>query len=153
MKTDHNEVQEEYVVEEAKVVILACAQAVPEPAVLQRFLEEQGLKARVVTEPCSSKVEAYQLLRLLANGADLVWVVGCPEERCRLAEGSTRMGFRVEYARQYLQEIGLEPERLGYTRLAALEKKSLEALSRTVRERQQQLGPKFGTRSPERESS
>lgn len=136
---------------EVKVVILACAQAVPEPAVLQAGLRQQGLAARVVTEPCSSKVEAYQLLRLLANGADLVWVIGCPEDRCRLAEGSTRMGFRVGYAQQYLQEIGLEPERLGYSRLMATEKAAVEAVGRTLRERQMQLGAKFKAGETERE--
>lgn len=138
---------------EVKVVILACAQAVPEPGGLQAALRATGLAARVVAEPCSSKVEAYQLLRLLANGADLVWVIGCPEDRCRLAEGSTRMGFRVGQAQEYLKEIGLEPERLGYSRLAATDKAALEGVGRLLKERQEQLGPKFGVAGTERESS
>lgn len=128
----------------AGVVILACIQAVPEPRDLQTSLREQGVTARVVTEPCSSKVEAYQLLRLLANGADLVWVIGCPEDRCRLAEGSTRMGFRVGYAQEYLQEIGLKPERLGYSRLVAEDQAALATVVATLVQRRQQLGAKFG---------
>ena len=102
-----------------ELVVLACTQAVPQPAALQEALGKVGLQARIVQEPCSSKVEAFQLLRILAGGADLVWVVGCPEQYCLLVEGSTRMGFRVAHAQSYLAELGLEPERLGYSRVAA----------------------------------
>ncbi len=102
-----------------ELVILACTQAVPNPAALNEALKQYGLRARIIQEPCSSKVEAFQLLRILATGADLVWVVGCPEEYCRLVEGSTRMGFRVAYAQTFLTELGLEPERIGLSRVAA----------------------------------
>jgi hypothetical protein len=60
-----------------ELVVLACTQAVPNPAVLNEALKQYGLRGRIIQEPCSSKVEAFQLLRILATGADLVWVVGC----------------------------------------------------------------------------
>ena len=50
-----------------------------------------------------------------AAPTDLVWVIGCPEEQCRYQEGSARMGGRIAYTRRYLEEIGLEPERLGHS--------------------------------------
>lgn len=137
---------------EAKVAILACVQAVPDPAQLQANLRNQGMMARIVTEPCSSKVEAHQLLRLLANGFDLVWVIGCPEDRCRLAEGSTRMGFRVGHAQEYLKEIGLEPERLGYSRLTATATDALMEVAALLKERQARLGAKFRAAGLEKES-
>ena len=92
-----------------ELVVLACTQAVPNPAVLNEALKHHGLRARIIQEPCSSKVEAFQLLRILATGADLVWVVGCPEQYCQLVEGSTRMGFRV----------GVRPEFSHRTRFGA----------------------------------
>ncbi len=119
-----------------EVVVLACTQAIPDPTALKQALQQVGLDSRIIQEPCSSKVEAFHLLRILAQGANLVWVVGCPEQYCQLAEGSTRMGFRVAHAQSYLTELGLEPERLGYSRLAA---GNPEAQAAMVVEMQQRL--------------
>lgn len=124
-----------------ELVVLACTQAVPQPAALQEALGKLGLRARIVQEPCSSKVEAFQLLRILANGADLAWVVGCPEQYCLLVEGSTRMGFRVAHAQSYLTELGLEPERLGYSRVAAGSPEGLAATAAEIQRRAQMLSP------------
>ena len=42
-------------------------------------------------------------------------------------EGSFRLGKRVGHARTYLEEIGLEPERLGLVQLPAGNQKALDA--------------------------
>lgn len=102
-----------------QLVVLACQQAAPEGAVFTGSLAKRGLEVRVIPEPCSSKVEVFQMLRILAADADLLWVVGCPEDACLFTEGSFRMGQRVEYARKYLEEIGLEARRLGMSRIPA----------------------------------
>lgn len=116
------------------IVLLACRQAVPKPEQFSGPLEQAGLKIRVVWEPCSSKVETFQMLRTLADEADLLWVIGCPEKACQLVEGSSRMAKRVGHAQEYLQEIGLEPERLGMLLLPA---GNLEGINATVKEIQQ----------------
>ena len=69
-------------------------------------------RLRVLAEPCSSKVESFQLLRTLATPVDLVWVIGCAEASCRYEDGSRRLGGRVRYVQDYLEEIGLETDRL-----------------------------------------
>ncbi len=132
-----------------EVVVLACQQALPEAAPLVEPLEAAGLKARVVLEPCSSKIEAFQLLRILAADADSVWVVGCPEALCLFTEGSFRMGKRVAWARTYLTEIGLEPERLGLSRLAHGDRHALTALAGEVAEWAKKLGLNPGRRGPQ----
>ncbi|AEB08905.1 hydrogenase iron-sulfur subunit [Desulfobacca acetoxidans] len=123
------------------LVILACTQAVPDPAALNQALEQRGLRGRIIQEPCSSKVEAFQLLRLLASGADMVWVIGCPVEHCLLVEGSTRMGFRVAHAQSYLTELGIESERLGFSRVSAGDPDGLAAAAGEIYEQAQALGP------------
>jgi len=124
-----------------QIVILACQQAIPEVEALAGPLRAAGLKGRVVQEPCSSKVEPYQLLRILAGDADLLWVVGCPEDRCLLLEGSSRMGKRVAYAQKLLAEIGLETERVGMTRLAAPDTQNLAAMVGEIESRAASLAP------------
>ena len=122
------------------VVLMACRQAVPDPALFLGPLEQAGLKARVIAEPCSSKVEVFQMLRTLALEADLLWVVGCPEPACQLVEGSFRMAKRVGHAQDYLMEIGLEPERLGMVQLPAGNQEALAAAVGEILERARILG-------------
>ncbi|MBM4287445.1 MAG: hydrogenase iron-sulfur subunit [Deltaproteobacteria bacterium] len=131
------------------LVVLACTQAVPDPATLSEALQQFGLHGRIIQEPCSSKVEAFQLLRILATGADLVWVIGCPEEYCLLVEGSTRMGFRVAHAQSYLIELGLEPQRLGLSRVAAGDPAALQAVAGEIHELVQTLTPNPARPRPE----
>ena len=122
------------------IVVLACRQAVPEPEQFSGPLEQAGLKVRVIREPCSSKVEVFQMLRTLADEADLLWVVGCPPEACQLVEGSTRMAKRVGHAQEYLQEIGLEPERLGMVHLPFGDPEIISATVKEIQQRAQTLG-------------
>ena len=122
------------------VVLLACRQAVPDPEQFLGPLKEAGLKARVVLEPCSSKVEVFQMLRTLADEADLLWVVGCPKQACQMVEGSRRMTQRVAHAQEYLQEIGLEVERLGLVLLPAGDQETIEATVSEIQKRARTLG-------------
>jgi F420-non-reducing hydrogenase iron-sulfur subunit len=122
------------------IVILACQQAVPDPEVFLGPLRQAGFSPRVIAEPCSSKVETFQMLRLLADEADLLWVAGCPETACRLVEGSGRMVKRALHAQDYLKEIGLEPERLGWSRAPAATAQDAASIVTEIQERAGKLG-------------
>ncbi len=124
-----------------EVVIYACQQAVPDPETLRAAFGKSDIRVRVVSEPCSSKVEAFQLLRTLAADVDLVWFIGCPEDLCRYDEGSRRLGNRVSYTRRYLEEIGLEPDRLDRTLLTPGDEEALAAAVAAIKARLKALGP------------
>jgi F420-non-reducing hydrogenase iron-sulfur subunit len=124
-----------------EVVIYACQQAVPDPDSLRASLGQGGVKVQLLSEPCSSKVEAFQLLRTLAANVDLVWVIGCPEDLCRYSEGSHRLGGRVAYTRRYLEEIGLEADRLGRSLVTPGDVAALEAVIAEIKARLEALGP------------
>lgn len=81
----------------------------------------------------------FRCCRVLAAEADLLWVMGCPEPACQLVEGSFRMTKRVGHARMYLEEIGLEPERLGMVQLPAGNQKALDAAVDEIVERARTL--------------
>jgi coenzyme F420-reducing hydrogenase delta subunit len=66
--------------------------------------------------PCSSKIEISHLLKILAEGADGVEVVGCAEKQCRFLDGNVRAEKRIEYARQLLDKIHMSMDRLGMDR-------------------------------------
>jgi coenzyme F420-reducing hydrogenase delta subunit len=123
-----------------EVVIFACQQAVPDPKVLQAHYGKGPTRLRVLSEPCSSKVEAFQMLRTLATPVDLVWVVGCAENLCRYQEGSHRLAGRVKYSQRYLVEIGLEAERLGHSLITPGDDAALAGVAAEVKNRLEALG-------------
>jgi coenzyme F420-reducing hydrogenase delta subunit len=127
--------------EKVKVVVLACGQAVPEPQALKASLSQAGLAAQVVPEPCSSKIEVYQMLRILARESDLVWMIGCPETACQYLEGSARMGKRVAYAQNYLIELNLEPQRVGMSIVAPGDAGGWKTAAAQIAEQARSLGP------------
>ena len=123
-----------------EVVIYACQQAVPDPEALKGLWGGTKIRLRLLPEPCSSKVEAFQLLRTLATPVDLVWVIGCVEDLCRYQEGSHLLGGRITYSQRYLEEIGLEPSRLGRSVVTPGDVPALAAAVAEIKTRAQELG-------------
>jgi len=124
-----------------EVVIYACQQAVPNPDFLRTQWGKENIRLQVLPEPCSSKIEAFQLLRTLATPADLVWVIGCAEDLCRYNEGSHRLGNRIAYTQRYLEEIGLESARVGRSVVIPGDAPALAAVVANIKAKAQALGP------------
>jgi coenzyme F420-reducing hydrogenase delta subunit len=123
-----------------EVVVFACQQAVPDPEVLKAHWGQGPGSLKVLSEPCSSKVESFQILRTLATPVDLVWLIGCDEAACRYQDGSRRLGGRVRYVQGYLEEIGLEADRLGRSLVTPGDAKALVTIIKEVQARLATLG-------------
>ncbi len=76
---------------------------------------------RVLRLPCTGKLEVNYLLTAFEHGIDGVLVAGCLEGGCHFLEGNLRARKRVERAKVFLEEIGLEPERLEMFNLSSAE--------------------------------
>ncbi len=78
-------------------------------------LIEDGFPANVTINrlPCSGKLEVTTLLNAFENGADGVYVVGCPKDKCHNVMGSRRAAKKVLAAREALSELGVEEERVA----------------------------------------
>jgi coenzyme F420-reducing hydrogenase delta subunit len=97
-----------------KIVVYHCRN-------LQLFKDgEQKTFARLrpglslVAIPCSGKVEAHHLLKTMAGGAQGVLVLACAEKACQYLEGSMRSHKRADYARSWLDRLGIESERIEF---------------------------------------
>lgn len=123
-----------------EVVIYACQQAVPNPDFLRTQWGKDNIRLQVLMEPCSSKIEAFQLLRTLAAPADLVWVIGCAEDLCRYNEGSHRLGNRIAYTQRYLEEAGLESARVGRSVVIPGDAPGLAAVLADIKAQAEALG-------------
>jgi len=78
-------------------------------------LQELGFpeNVRLTRVPCTGKLEVATLLKAFEDGADGVYVVGCPTDGCHNVEGSQRAAKRVAAVRDALQELDVEPERVN----------------------------------------
>lgn len=91
--------------------------------------------------PCTGKVDVEYILRAFEEGADGVYVVACPVGNCHHSTGNVRAGKRIEYAKQLLQAVGLEGDRLGMFYLTAGQAHAFADAATQMTERVRKLGP------------
>ena len=100
-----------------EIVVLFCQHCVvPDADLSVATMATSRFRARLVMMPCTSKVEPSHLLKILAEGADGIQVVGCPHRQCRRLDGNLRAEKRIEYVRRLLHQIRMGAERLGMER-------------------------------------
>jgi coenzyme F420-reducing hydrogenase delta subunit len=115
-----------------------CAYAAADLAGSMRL--EYPDNVRVLRLPCTGKLEVNYILAAFERGVDGVIVAGCLEGGCHFLEGNLRARRRVERARQFLSEIGLEPDRLGMFNLSSAEGPRFAEIVKTMVERIKRLG-------------
>ncbi len=77
-------------------------------------LLEDGFPANITINrlSCSGKLQVSELLKAFEDGADGVYVVGCPTDSCHNVMGSQRAAKKVLAVKSALKELGVEPERI-----------------------------------------
>jgi coenzyme F420-reducing hydrogenase delta subunit len=119
-----------------RIVVVYCRNAVSSVAeLLEGPYTAKGFSAFFAALPCSSKIESSHPLKILADGADGVLVVACPEGHCRCMVGNVRAEKRINYVRALLDKAGMGAERLTLERGEDLTEKDLLELA------QRRLGP------------
>jgi len=73
---------------------------------------------RIISTPCTGKLEMEHILQAFENGIDGILVVGCLEGGCHFVEGNLRARKRTDRIRSILDEIGLEADRLKMVNLS-----------------------------------
>jgi coenzyme F420-reducing hydrogenase delta subunit len=95
------------------ITVFFCQQLDANQDINRRSLEKElGPRIRFFPLPCSGRIEPLHLLSALESGADMVYLVTCPEGVCRYQEGNVHARKRLMYAQKLIEEIGLERERI-----------------------------------------
>ncbi len=106
-------------------------------------LQELGFpeNIRLTRVPCTGKLEVATMLKAFEDGADGVYVVGCPADGCHNVEGSQRAAKRVAAVQEALQELDVEPERAKMYHLPrGLHPQFIDA-AREMNQRIEKIGP------------
>ena len=83
---------------------------------------------RVVNVPCSGRVTPTFLTTALMQGYDAVLVVGCKTDECHYKHGNALEQGRAEVVGGLLDLLGLEPERVQFAWIGALDRGRFPAL-------------------------
>lgn len=127
-----------------KPVILAlcchyCAFAAADLAGSMRL--QYPATVRVLRFPCTGKIEVNYIMEAFESGVDALFVAGCLEGGCHFQEGNLRARRRVERAKKFMEEIGLEPERLEMFNLSSADGPRFAEIVTIMHERLEKLGP------------
>ena len=96
---------------------------------------------KIVSVPCTGKVDVIHLLHSLEKGADGAYVVGCLEGECRYNSGNFRARKRVEQAQEILEKIGIGGERVQMYNLSSSEAPRFVQYAVEMTDKILELGP------------
>ena len=80
-------------------------------------------------------------MKAIEDGADGVYVAGCLEGECHFLTGNLKAKRRVQYVKKTLEELGIEPERVGMFNLSAGEGPRFAEIAIEMVSRIKELGP------------
>lgn len=100
--------------EPIRIISFCCQNAI----ITDHVIAEAGWHAfepeiKIVSVPCSSKVETLSIIKAFESKADGVFVIGCKENTCRLLDGNLRAQRMINYTKSLLDEIDIDSSRLS----------------------------------------
>jgi F420-non-reducing hydrogenase iron-sulfur subunit len=96
---------------------------------------------RIISLPCTGKVDLIHILKAFEKGADGVYVAGCLEGACQYTSGNIRARKRVAQAKEILEKIGVGGERVEMYNLSSSEAPRFAEIAEEMTERIRALGP------------
>jgi F420-non-reducing hydrogenase iron-sulfur subunit len=118
-----------------------CAYAAADLAGTSRM--QYPTNVRIIRVPCSGKVDITYLLRAFETGADGVIVAGCLEGGCHFIEGNLHAKARVNFAKDILNAIGINGNRLEMFNISSAEAPQFVKIIEEMTARITKLGPAF----------
>jgi len=96
---------------------------------------------RVIRVMCSGRVDPTFVLKSFRQGADGVLICGCHPGDCHYQEGNYKCLRRYKLLKKYIQQMGIEPDRLHLEWISASEGKQFAELVDSMTARITELGP------------
>jgi F420-non-reducing hydrogenase iron-sulfur subunit len=96
----------------SKIYVFYCTTSYDQTQLMQNY-SPPGNEMKVVSLPCSGKLDILYLIKAFETGADGVAVMMCKEGECRYLEGNMRAKKRAEVVEELLKETGLGEGRVA----------------------------------------
>ncbi len=96
---------------------------------------------RIIRVMCSGRVETTFVLKAFREGADGVLICGCHPGDCHYHEGNYKCLRRYHLLQKYIQQMGINKDRLRLEWISASEGKQFAELADEMTEQVMELGP------------
>jgi len=90
---------------------------------------------------CSSRVDPLFVIRAYLNGADGVLIAGCHPGDCHYQSGNYKTNRRVKLLKKFLEDMGVESERVRFEYVSASEGQKFAAVVTDFVSELKRLGP------------
>jgi coenzyme F420-reducing hydrogenase delta subunit len=98
-------------------------------------------KLELVELPCAGRIDARAILAAFEQGADGVFVAGCPSHECLNLSGSARAEQRIDRVKDILDAVGLGRDRLTSYYVSGTRGPRVAQIAQEMAERLDRLGP------------
>ena len=96
---------------------------------------------RIMRVMCTGRIEPEFILDALRMGADGVLIGGCRLGDCHYVEGNYKTALRVNFVKELLKSLGIEPERVRLEWISASEGEKFAKTIQSFVEEIRKLGP------------
>ncbi len=131
--------EEDFVPELTAFTCIYCGDMAADTAGALRIQYPANVK--FIKLPCTGKIDVRYILAAFEQGADGVYVVGCPIGNCHHVRGNERGWARVKRTKKILDEIGLGSERLEMFFMSGSQGETFANAAKEMLERMRRLGP------------
>ena len=94
-----------------KIYVFHCATSYDQAELMKSYSREKGI-IKMISLPCSGKLDILYLAKAFDTGADGAAILICREGECRYMEGNMRARKRAHAIDELLQEAGLGKGRI-----------------------------------------
>ncbi len=114
-----------------RIIGFCCKNAIEsDPVLAEKGWHAFEPEIKILSVPCSSKVETLSIIKSFESGVDGIFVLGCKENTCRLLDGNLRAQRTINYTKKLLNEINIETDRLTMLQLGTSEFKDFNLVAR-----------------------
>ena len=96
---------------------------------------------RIIRVMCSGRIDPTFVLNAFRNGVDGVLMCGCHPGDCHYQSGNMKCLKRYHILQEYVQQMGIEKDRLKLAWISASEGKQFAELADEMRATLRELGP------------
>jgi len=98
-----------------EIYLFHCSNCLDTEALKRSFDEREKVNTlKIISLPCSGKLELIYLLKAFESGADGVMLATCKKGECRYLEGNLRAQKRAEAVDALLEETGFGRGRMKF---------------------------------------
>ena len=124
-----------------RIIGFCCKNAIEsDPVLIEKGWHAFEPEIKILSVPCSSKVETLSIIKAFESGMDGIFILGCKENTCRLLDGNLRAQRTINYTKKLLSEIDIDINRLSMFQLGTFKFKHFNDVARHIIELIRNLG-------------